>query len=242
MTRSIAILAALLLSAAGSVCAGENIPAVTRRVNDYAGAISAPQSAELEAKLAAHERATSNQIVVVLIKSLDGRDIESVSLQTATAWRLGQKGRDNGVLLFVALNDRRMRIEVGRGLEGALPDIVCGRIIREEIGPRFKQGQYYQGIAAGTDRIIQAIKGEYSATPGKASGALFLVVPLFIFLFIVVMVVVSIKRAIGGGGHWSSGGGSNWGGDSSGGGGGGGGDSFSGGGGGFSGGGASGSW
>jgi uncharacterized protein len=169
MIRSAVSGCALLCCLAMVARTGENIPDVARRVNDYAGVLSAPQAAGLEEKLAAHERATSNQIVVVAVRSLEGRPIESVSLGTAAKWRIGQKGRDNGVLLFVAVDDRRMRIEVGRGLEGVLPDIVCGRIIREDIGPAFKQGRYYQGIAAGTDRIIQAVGGQQ--TPGGSAGA-----------------------------------------------------------------------
>jgi uncharacterized protein len=118
----------------------------------------------LNATLHRHEQETSNQVVVHTIPSLGGETIEGYGLRLATQLQAGQKGRDNGVLLLVARDDRKVRIEVGYGLEGALPDVLCARIIREEIVPRFKQGDMDGGVAGGVDRILGAIRGEYKAT------------------------------------------------------------------------------
>jgi uncharacterized protein len=197
-------------------------------------------------------------VVVAIFPELPSPSLEDFTIRTAQAWRAGRKKLANGVVLFVFVKDRKVRIEVGYGLEGALPDITAKRIIDEQIVPRFRAGDYAGGVEAAVDAIMAATRGEYKAEPatGTSSGAQWLC--LLFALFIIVFVIQSTRHASGrgrrrrgpawwwggpwGGGGWSSGGGG-WstggGGWSSGGGGGGG---FSGGGGSFGGGGASGSW
>lgn len=139
-------------------------PALSGRVTDQARMLSPESLQRLEQKLGAFERETSNQVVVLTVPSLQGDDIDRFSIRTAEAWKIGQKGRDNGVLLVIAQAERKVRIEVGMGLQGVLPDITAGRIIRDVMRPFLKSGNYDQGIAAGVDSIIAATKGEFKGT------------------------------------------------------------------------------
>jgi uncharacterized protein len=172
--------------------------------------------------------------------------VEDYTVRVARAWKVGQEGRNNGVVLFVFVQEHKMFIQVGYGLEGALPDAMCKRIIDEQIAPRFKSGDYDGGFAAGVRGLMAAVKGEYHGTGQTVadrrgpSEAFFLVIGI---VFIVVVFVVFLSKQNGrvyGGGGWISTGG--WGGGWGGGGGGGGGGGFSGGGGSFGGGGAGGGW
>lgn len=228
---------------------------VVNYVTDKSGTLSSDEISLLAEKLSNFEKETSNQVVVYIIPSLEGESLEEKSYEIASENKIGQKGKDNGVLLFIAMNDHKLRIEVGYGLEGALPDALADQIIRKEITPYFKQNKYYEGINAGVDAIIKSTKGEYTADKNekKQSGQEFNIgvcgLPIFIFIIFIFFgffFVFSIIRRIfgwrGSGGHsgwWSGGGwssgGSSWSGGSSFGG-------FSGGGGSFGGGGASGSW
>jgi uncharacterized protein len=220
------------------------------RVTDLTGTLTRDQIATLERKLVAFERETTNQIAVLLIPSLEGDSLEDYSIRLAEKWKIGQTRRNNGVILLVVKNDRKMRIEVGYGLEGALPDALAGTIIRNEITPRFKEGQFYQGIEAGINSIIAATKGEYKAGPRKTKSQIdslvpFLIVGAFIIFFMLAASQARRKGYHSGGSRgWRSGGGFFGGGPFMGGSGGwsSGGDSFSGGGGDFGGGGASGDW
>lgn len=133
------------------------------RVHDEANALSPETLDLLEKKLAHYEDSTSNQLAILIIPSLEGEPIESYSLRVADHWKLGQKDKDNGVLIVVAVNDSKMRIEVGLGLEGVLPDAICSRIIRNEIAPAFRRNDFDAGISAGVQAIMQSIGGEYSA-------------------------------------------------------------------------------
>jgi uncharacterized protein len=219
------------------------------RIHDEAHVLSPEYIQRLEQLLKAHEDSTSNQIAVLIIPTLEGYPIEEYTLKVVETWKLGKKGNDNGVLLFAAINDRRARIEVGDGLEGVLPDIICNQIIRNEMAPYFRQDNYEGGILAATTSIIKAIGGEYhDRTPvvrKKTRGGS--LVGTIVILIIIILVSIRNRNNRGGGG-WSSGGGwfGGWGGGYGGGGGGwssgGGGGGFSGGGGSFSGGGSSGSW
>jgi len=221
------------------------------RITDRTGTLSPAEIRALDRKLAAFEKETTNQIAVLLIPSLEGDSLEDYSLRLAEKWKIGQKGRNNGVILLVVKNERKLRIEVGYGLEGALPDALAGTIIRNEIAPRFRAGQFYQGIDAGIEAIMAATKGEYKARPRKDEGSglwpwLSLIVPLAFFLILAIMSRQMRKRYYHSGSSrgWTSGGGffgggSFWGGS------GGGfsdGGGFLGGGGSFGGGGASGNW
>ncbi|MBK8394532.1 MAG: TPM domain-containing protein [Leptospiraceae bacterium] len=128
---------------------------------DEVGILSKETKLSIDKKLKEHEKQTSNQVVVLIIPSLEGEILEEYSLKIASTWKLGQKGKDNGVLLLIAKNDRKMRIEVGYGLEGTLTDVLSNRIIRNEIAPAFKKENYSAGVEQGVDAIIGAIKGTY---------------------------------------------------------------------------------
>jgi uncharacterized protein len=219
---------------------GEAVPSLSRYATDLTGTLSSQELAGLEVKLAGFDKGTSTQIVFVMIPTVGGEAIEEVALRIAEKNRLGQKGKDNGALLLVAKNDRRIRIEVGRGLEGVLPDAIAGRIIRNEITPRFREGDFYSGINAGLDAIMAATRNEYKADQGGRSKDSIQFPLVIIVLGAVILISLfrgrssSISRSRGGGfppigGGWGGGGGF-------------GGGGFSGGGGSFGGGGASGSW
>lgn len=164
-------------------------PELTSRVVDEASLFSAAQNAELESVLESHENNTSNQVVVVTLKSLDGYDIRDYGLELGRAWGIGQKDKNNGVLLIIAPNERKVSIEVGYGLEGALPDATAKSIIDQRILPYFKEGDYFGGAKLGVGAIISAIKGEYAPYEFESSSKSFkfsdLIVPLiFLFVFI----------------------------------------------------------
>lgn len=139
------------------------------RIHDEAHVLSSSLVDELEVELKKYEDSTSNQIAVLVIPSLDGDDLDTYSLKVAENWQLGQKGKDNGVLLLIAINDRKMRIEVGYGLEGVLPDAVASRIIRNEIAPAFRDQNYDDGVRQGIAAIIKAIGGEYKSDDSDSS-------------------------------------------------------------------------
>ena len=138
-------------------------PALTGRVVDQAGILSPAVKAELETALAAHENNTTNQVVVVTLESLNGANIEEYSLELGRRWGIGQKGKDNGVLLVVTPNDKQIRIEVGYGLEGILTDALSSNIINYYIIPEFKKGNIQNGIKIGTQKIIALLEGDESA-------------------------------------------------------------------------------
>jgi uncharacterized protein len=133
-------------------------------VNDFAGVLSVDQKSILEEKLSLFNASTTNEIAVVTVKSLEGDYIEHYAVELFKAWGIGTKKNNNGVLLLIAVDDRKMRIEVGYGLEGSLTDSVSAQIIRDDLTPAFKQNQFYQGINQATDDIIRATKGEYVST------------------------------------------------------------------------------
>jgi uncharacterized protein len=161
-----ALLATLLLTTA--IAAAAEVPFLTGRVTDNADVLSEATRHSLTALLKAHEDSTGDQIAVLTIPTLDGEGIEEYALRVFEAWKLGQKGKDNGILLVVAPNDRRMRIEVGYGLEGTLTDSLAGSIIRNVMTPRFKEGDYNSGIDAGVKAILALLeKGE---KPVDANG------------------------------------------------------------------------
>lgn len=164
--------------------AGE-IPFLAGRVNDQAGILSSSTVAELDSMLKAEEDSTSNQVAVLTVKSLEGEALEAYSMRVVESWKLGQKGKDNGVLLLVVRDDRKVRIEVGRGLEGPLPDITCGTIIRKEIIPRFKQGDFDGGVNAGVVAILGSISGSYKAAPEGTSDLAPILAGSLVFIIVV---------------------------------------------------------
>lgn len=150
----------LLLLLPFAPAAAKDVPYLTGRVNDYANLIPQDQRQRIEAKLAQFERQTGNQVAVLTIDSLDGEAIEDYANKVGRTWALGQKGKDNGVLLLVAKQDRKMRIEVGYGLEPVLTDLQTSIIQNQVIIPYFKRGDYGGGIEAGVDAILSTIQGK----------------------------------------------------------------------------------
>jgi len=153
----------LLLLATGARAL--DVPKLRARVTDLAGVLTPEQVAGLEERLRQFEASDSTQIAVLVIPSLEGEALEDYSARVATAWRLGQKGRDNGALLFISMKERKIRIEVGYGLEPTLTDALSSRIIRNEIAPRFRDGDFPGGVDAGVTAIMQAVRGDYQASP-----------------------------------------------------------------------------
>ena len=248
------ILAAILVFSLWAVSAfAANFPALTGRVVDAAGVLSPIAAADLERKLANLEQKSGIQLVVATVPSLDGQEIEPYANALFRAWKLGEAKKDNGVLLLIAPKERRVRIEVGYGLEGTLTDAVSSLIIRNAIAPRFKAGDFNGGVTRGVDDIITALTTDAAEwTPKKPdmrteqNASIFdMLAPFLFFLFIMFILSRIGRRGRGGnvvvipmgmGGGWGRGGGG------FGGGGFGGGGGFSGGGGSSGGGGASGGW
>jgi uncharacterized protein len=166
LTLSILILPQLFVRPALAL----DVPHLEARVTDMAGVLTREQIAALEARLAELERTDSTQLAVLIIPSLQGEVLEDFSERVATQWKLGQRGRDNGALLLISMKERRIRIEVGYGLEPTLTDALSRRIIQNEIGPLFREGQFYAGIDAGLTAMIQAVRGNYQATPSRGAG------------------------------------------------------------------------
>jgi uncharacterized protein len=239
---------------ASSAHAAEVIPPKPDRYfNDYAGVVSKETASRFNEQLAQFERETSDQVVVAVFPKMQSdSDIADYTQRVAQSWGVGQKDRRNGVVLFVFIQDRKMFIQVGYGLEGALPDATAFDITERHIKPLFRDGSYEAGLATGVDLICKAIRGEYKGS-GKTvaerqggAGVFSGVLPFIVFI-IVLILLSRLFRKLGGYGYSSRGGGpvfipSGGGGWSSGGGGGGGFSGFSGGGGSFGGGGAGSSW
>ena len=211
------------------------VPALKGRVNDYGNMISPATRSYLEKKLADFEASDSTQIVILTVEALGVGDyMEDFTIKVAEKWKIGYKGKDNGVIFFVSKKDRKMRIEVGRGLEVALTDLMAGRIVDNVISPQFKAGNFDEGFTLGIEAIIQACRGEFKNDKADASNSTEDIILTIILIIILILFCVSptargiilyiiFTGAFGGGGRSSGGG-------------------FSGGGGSFGGGGASGRW
>jgi uncharacterized protein len=238
----------LLALFVGGVCVQEasaepKFPPLSGRVVDTAGLLDAGAAQQLEAQLSAFEQASGIQLVVVTLPDLQGYEIEEFGYQLGRFWGIGQKGKNNGVLLIVAQAERKVRIEVGYGLEGTLTDALSANIIQSVIVPQFKNGQFAAGIEQGALAVMAALKGEYQPQAQRGNsqqtrGGL-------LIFFLMFMGVIFLRSFGGGGpGGFGRGGGLFLPGGFGGGGGfgSGGGGGFSGGGGGFGGGGASGNW
>lgn len=171
MSRFLAglLLAVAVLGAVG-VRAEVAVPPLKTRVTDLTGTLTASQRQALEDKLAAFEAKKGSQIAVLIVPTTEPESIEQYALRVAEQWKLGRQGVDDGALLLVAKNDRRLRIEVGYGLEGVIPDAGAKRIVSDVITPYFRQGNFYGGIEAGVDRMIRVIEGE-PLPPPRPRGA-----------------------------------------------------------------------
>jgi uncharacterized protein len=251
---SVSILITIVASAA--IASTPEPPVIPRdHVTDLANVISSDVKTQLNALLLELEQKTTSQVLVLTVQSLDGQSIEEFAFNTKEKWKLGQKGKDNGVLIAVAVKDRKYRLEVGYGLEGVLPDSLVGTIGREYLVPYFRKGDYSTGIANATAAIIQTIarhegvqligmsgvRSDHEISTGKPPSvfsivaiAIFMVIGLILFIKHPQLFLILLASSMGGGrGGWSGGSGGF----------GGGGGSFGGGGGGSGGGGgASGSW
>ncbi|MGA7826173.1 MAG: TPM domain-containing protein [Geobacteraceae bacterium] len=195
------ILTLIMLLLIPTVGTALDVPPLKAHVNDYAHILSPAAIQKIEAELTAFEKSDSTQIAVLTIPSLEGENLEEYSIKVADAWKIGQKGKDNGAILLVSKGDRKIRIEVGWGLEGTLTDLVSGRIIRNEIAPRFKQGDFDGGIEAGVSAIMSVVKGEYSASSHDLSQQKKRSPPLMtllLFLFVACVILGAISKVLGG--------------------------------------------
>lgn len=178
-----------------------NFPAAsTTLVTDYTKTLTADQIQSLERKLLKFEDSTSNQIAVVIMKSVGEYDINDYTQRLAQKWGIGGKEKNNGVILLVAIGDRKLSIQTGYGVEGALPDLYTKRIIENDIKPYFKEGDYFTGINVGTDSIIKLIKGEYKNDNPKAKKKSGNKGSAIIIVIIIIGVIIAIIRRGGGGG------------------------------------------
>ena len=180
-----ALILMLLLASGLAQAALVAVPPLKSLVTDLTGTLSQSDVAQLDAKLKAFEAEKGSQIAVLIVPTTQPEDIAQYSIRVVDAWKIGRKKQDDGVLVLVAKDDRKMRIEVGRGLEGAIPDLYAKRIITEEMSPRFKQGDFFGGINAATDKVTGLINGEQLAPPERQRDGLHLggqnSLPIFLF-------------------------------------------------------------
>jgi uncharacterized protein len=211
--KRLKILLASLLCFVSFLASAQNIPArpnPPRLVNDFAGVLNPGEAQQLEQQLVAYDDSTSNQVAVVLVKTLDDYPIEEYALKLFRDWGIGNKKTNNGVLIIAAIEDRKIRIEVGYGLEGAIPDITANHIIENDIKPDFRSGDYYDGLSKAANDIIKAAAGEYKAPADyrkKKGGNAF---PFGFIIFIIIMIILFGGRNRGGGGGFMSRRGSGW--------------------------------
>jgi uncharacterized protein len=168
MALSLIVLGAALLAVPGH---GKDVPFLSSRVNDLAGIIPDATRQQIEDKLKAYEAESGAQLAVLTIDSLDGEPLEGYSLRVASTWQLGQKGKDNGVLFLVAKGDRKMRIEVGYGLEGQLTDAQSVRILDNVVRPKFRAGDFGGGVSDGVDSILGTLRGQAGAIPAETPSS-----------------------------------------------------------------------
>jgi uncharacterized protein len=192
---------AAMLLVACLAAADVAIPPLKGRVTDLTGTFSPAEKVQLEQKLADLEATKGSQVAVLILPSTQPETIEQYSIRVADAWKLGRKGVDDGALLVVAKQDRAVRVEVGYGLEGVLPDAIAKRIVEEKIIPQFRQGNFAAGINAGTDQIIKVIEGESlppppqarrGAAPAESSGFL----DNLIFIFIILLIAGKVLQSL----------------------------------------------
>ncbi len=195
---SIAALVVSLFVATGCLAVPVPVPRLDARVTDLAGVLNPGQRQQLEETLRQFESAKGSQVVVLVVPTTGEETIEQYSIRVAEQWKIGRSGVNDGVLLLMAKNDRTVRIEVGRGLEGAIPDAVASRIINEIMVPQFKQGDFPGGIKAGVERILKTVQGEPLPVPVARKGERYKewVGPIFPFLFVGIPVVMSGLSAL----------------------------------------------
>ena len=180
---------------------GLDVPRLQGYVNDYAGMISPSVRSKIEEELKAFEQSDSTQIVILTIPSLEGENIEEFGIKAAEAWKVGYQGKDNGVLLIVSKQERKIRIEVGRGLEGKLTDLMAGRIIDQTIKPRFKQSDFDGGFITAISALISATRGEFKGEERPVQRRQKGFPPFLTFLLffgIFTLILGSFSRILGG--------------------------------------------
>lgn len=174
-------------------------PSPPRIVNDFANVLSQPEQHQLEEKLVAFDDTSSTQIAVVILSSLEeyaqGYTIDDYGDRLAENWGIGQKGKNNGLLVLVAMDERQISIRSGYGLEGAIPDAYAKRIIENDIKPSFKQGRYFEGLNKGTDRLMTYAAGEYEAEKGESEN---FKPPGFIFILFILIILLLFVFRVGG--------------------------------------------
>ncbi|MCD6011318.1 MAG: methanol dehydrogenase [Flavipsychrobacter sp.] len=201
MANSFRFIALTLLLFTGLYAFGEDKifpdkPHPPRLVNDLAGMMSRDEQIQLEIKLQEFEKLTSNQITIVTIKSLGSFDVADYATRLGKEWGVGKSGRNNGVVILASLEEQKINISVGKGLEGALTDLQCGRIIRNEMVPSFKAKFYFQGFSKAADAVIAATKGEYKADQHEKNKR----IPMTAIIIIIVVIIFIAKMFRGGGG------------------------------------------
>ena len=183
-------------------------PNPPKLVNDYANILTPDQSGALERKLYLFDDTSSNQVTVVIVPNLGGQDVADVAIALGRKWGVGNKKSNNGVVLLVSVEDRKLNISPGYGLEKSLPDVTCQQIIDNIIVPEFKGNDYYAGISQGTDAIIQATRGEFKAPENyNRRGQSTAGIAKIIFILIIIIVFLAISSGGGGGGSYMSRGG-----------------------------------
>jgi len=192
----LAALAAAALALAAYAQTLQPVPPLESRVTDLTGTLTAGARSALESKLAAFEARKGAQIAVLIVPTTQPEEIEQYSIRVVDAWKLGREGPDDGALLLVAMQDRALRIEVGRGLEGALTDLVANRIIDETITPRFREGDFAGGITAGVDRMMSVVDGEPLPEPEQHWEGPRAIGEFLPMLFMIVLVGSTVLRAI----------------------------------------------
>ncbi len=175
-------------------------------VNDFAGVLNNEERTSLERKLLEYEQTSSTQITIVMIRSIGAYAPSQYGVELFNRWQPGSQGKDNGVLVLAAIEDRKINITTGYGLEGVLTDALCGRIIRNEIVPAFREGKYYEGFDRAADAIIAATRGEYVAD--KQGGGEKTIPGLVVFVIIIIFILIWLISRGGGGGGYMSGRGS----------------------------------
>ena len=203
MLKKLPLLFTMLLI--GFIALSQQLPPKSNTlVTDFTNTLSADDLQQLEHKLVAFDDSTSTQIAVVIIKSVGDYDINEYGQKLGRAWGIGQQGKNNGILVLVALGDRKVTIQTGYGAEGAVPDVVTHEIIQNDITPRFKQQDYYGGLSTATDDLMKYMKGEYKAakkpqTDDDDSGWGGIVI--LIFIVVIFLIIIFRRNGGGGGGH-----------------------------------------
>ncbi|MAT55964.1 MAG: methanol dehydrogenase [Saprospirales bacterium] len=203
LSKYLLLPAFLLMAAVALAKEPPDPPQPPRLVNDYTNILSQNEVNALERKLVAYDDSTSTQIAIVIEPSLEGDDIFDYSFRLAEKWGIGRAGKDNGILIYIALQDRKLYIQTGYGAEGFLPDAMAKRIIDQVIVPNFRQQRYYEGLNRATDIIMKLGSGEYT-NDDLAEGDDFPIAALVVVILFI-LIIIAISAAAGGGGYYKGG-------------------------------------